>query len=136
VGNEGEHIESSTAGIINTETKLVKSKEEMPISILAIQQGIFHFAASSFSYPSDSSSLHSLGKGRILGGGSKEDYYSSCLHVKPVCRRASLLHIFVVEMCVAYLFEIIITRYCSTFLQTMQSQVHPYPDRESFDCRI
>jgi hypothetical protein len=86
VGNEEENIESVTAGVIDTEIKLVKSEEETPMSPLAIQQGTFHFAASSFSYPPDSSSLHSLGEGRRLGGGSMEEYYSSCLHVKPDCR--------------------------------------------------
>jgi hypothetical protein len=86
VGNEEENIESVTAGVIDTEIKLVKSEEETPMSPLAIQQGTFHFAASSFSYPPDSSSLHSLGEGRRLGGGSMEEYYSSCLHVQSDCR--------------------------------------------------
>ena len=86
VGNEEENIESATAGVMDTEIRLAKSDEETPMSPLAIQQGTFHFAASSFSYPPDSSSLHSLGEGRRLGGGSMEEYYSSCLHVKPDCR--------------------------------------------------
>ena len=86
VGTVEDHIESATAGVIDTEIKLVKSEEETPMIPLAIQQGTFHFAASSFSYPPDSSSLHSLGEGRRLGGGSMEEYYSSCLHVKPDCR--------------------------------------------------
>ncbi len=53
---------------------------------VAIQQGSFHFASSSFLFPPDSSSLHSMDKGRRLGGGSMEEYYSSCLQVKPDCR--------------------------------------------------
>jgi hypothetical protein len=87
--SEAENTEVTPAGI-DTETKLEKSEEEKPMSPLAIQQGTFHFAASSFSYPPDSSSLHSMGVGRRLGGGSMEEYYSSCLHVKPDCRQVLL----------------------------------------------
>lgn len=86
-GNEEENVESAPAGFVDTEIKLMKSEEDTPMSPLAIQQqGTFHFAASSFSYPPDSSSLHSMGEGRRLGGGSMEEYYSSCLQVKPDCR--------------------------------------------------
>jgi hypothetical protein len=63
---------------VPTDIKFTKSRDNL--------QGGFHFAASSFSFPPDSSSLHSLGEGRRLGGGSMEEYYSSCLHVKPDCR--------------------------------------------------
>ena len=101
--NGADNIEFTPAGITDTETKLVKSEKEKAISPLAIQQGTFHFAASSFSYPPDSSSLHSMGEGRRLGGGSMEEYYSSCLHVKPDCRQALFHHIFVTENCEAYL---------------------------------
>jgi len=65
------------------ETKSVKSQESA--DHLALQQGSFHFAASSFSFPPDSSSLHSMGEGRRLGGGSMEEYYGSCLQVRPEC---------------------------------------------------
>lgn len=61
------------------------AEEEADMDQLVIQQGSFHFAATSFSFPPDSSSLHSMGGGRRLGGGSMEEYYSSCLHVKPDC---------------------------------------------------
>ncbi|KAL3806036.1 hypothetical protein ACHAXA_005246 [Cyclostephanos tholiformis] len=82
--NEAGNNQSTSAGVIDTETTLVKSDEETPMSPLAIQQGTIHFAASSFSYPPDSSSLHSMGEGRRLGGGSLEEYYSSCLHASLV----------------------------------------------------
>jgi hypothetical protein len=70
----GNTVENDSAP---TDIKFTKSRDI---------QGGFHFAASSFSFPPDSSSLHSLGEGRRLGGGSMEEYYSSCLHVKPDCR--------------------------------------------------
>ena len=40
-------------------------------------------ATSSFSFPPDSSSLNSMGDGMRFGGGALEEYYSSCLHVRP-----------------------------------------------------
>jgi len=58
---------------------------------LAPQQGSFHFATSSFSFPPDSNSLHSLGQGVRLGGGFMEEYYSSCLHVRPECSRKCIV---------------------------------------------
>lgn len=67
------------------DNELARSEEEKSMNQLAIHQGIFHFATSSFSFPPDSSSLNSMGAGRRLGGGSMEEYYSSCLHVKPDC---------------------------------------------------
>jgi len=68
------------------ETKSIVTRGHLALSPVAIQQGSFHFATSSFSFPPDSSSLHSMGEGRRLGGGSMEEYYSSCLQVKPDCR--------------------------------------------------
>ena len=56
--------------------------EEAPTNYLTPRQGSFHFATSSFSFPPDSNSLNSLGEGVRLAGGSMEEYYSSCLHVK------------------------------------------------------
>ena len=80
------------------------------MSPLAIQQGTFHFAASSFSYPPDSSSLHSMGVGRRLGGGSMEEYYSSCLHVKPDCRQVFSYHTFAAGILGGTIFDNFITR--------------------------
>ena len=86
-GHAGEElVESFPAGYIVAETKSAVKSEDSPMNPVAIQQGNFHFAASSFSFPPDSSSLHSMGEGRRLGGGSMEEYYSSCLQVKPDCR--------------------------------------------------
>ena len=53
---EGE-AESELDGIADIDDR-GSSKEETPLNHLAIQQGSFHFAASSFSFPPDSSSLH------------------------------------------------------------------------------
>ncbi len=78
-----EKVESLKVG---AETKSEVTREHLVMSPAAIQQGSFHFATSSFSFPPDSSSLHSMGEGRRLGGGSMEEYYSSCLQVKPDCR--------------------------------------------------
>lgn len=62
------------------------SKKDSSLSPI-FEHGTFHFAASSFSFPPDSSSLLSMGDGIRLAGGMLEEYYSSCLHVKPDCSR-------------------------------------------------
>lgn len=80
-----ENIGSDSDDNVDAECKSTNSQEETSMNQLAIQQGSFHFAASSFSFPPDSSSLSSMGEGRRLGGGSMEEYYSSCIHVKPDC---------------------------------------------------
>jgi len=82
VSEDNEETESETAGIADEGTH---DEDDVPMNHLAIQQGSFHFAASSFAFPPDSSSLNSLGGGRRLGGGTMEEYYSSCLQVKPDC---------------------------------------------------
>jgi len=80
-----ESATSEPDGSVDTESRSVKSEDGSSMNPSAIQQGSFHFAASSFSFPPDSTTLHSLGEGRRLGGGSMEEYYSSCLQVKPDC---------------------------------------------------
>ena len=75
----GDADDNMEMGTIKEEEK----EEDTPMYNLAIQQGSFHFAASSFSFPPDSSSLNSLGEGRRLGGGSMEEYYGSCVQIKP-----------------------------------------------------
>ena len=44
-------------------------------SIYLAECGNFHFAASSFSFPPDTSSLLSMGQGVRLAGGLMEEYY-------------------------------------------------------------
>lgn len=60
-------------------------------SMNPIDHSNFHSAASSFTYPPDSSSLLSMGQGVRLCGGMMEEYYSSCLHVKPDCSRKCIV---------------------------------------------
>jgi hypothetical protein len=60
-------------------------------SMNALEHSNFHFASSSFSFPPDSSSLVSMGRGVKLCGGMMEEYYSSCLHVKPDCSRKCIV---------------------------------------------
>lgn len=81
-----EELQALQDANFSAETKLDVTRENSATSPVAFQQGSFHFAASSFSFPPDSSSLHSMGEGGRLGGGSMEEYYSSCLQVKPDCR--------------------------------------------------
>lgn len=60
-------------------------------SMYQLEHGNFHFASSSFSFPPDSSSLLSMGQGVRLAGGMMEEYYSSCLLVKPDCSRKCIV---------------------------------------------
>ena len=78
--------EALQLGLVGNTSALTSLREDSATRPVAIQQGSFHFAASSFSFPPDSSSLHSMGEGRRLGGGSMEEYYSRCLQVRPDCR--------------------------------------------------
>ncbi len=95
VGFSLSNVDDNHADEEGLKLELVGSTSALTSSVLpensathpvAIQQGSFHFASSSFSFPPDSSSLHSMGEGRRLGGGSMEEFYSSCLQVKPDCR--------------------------------------------------
>ena len=74
-------------GILPTGSReiLPTESQEEAFNQLAIQQGSFHFATSSFSFPPDSSSLLSMGEGHRLGSGSMQEYYGSCLQVRPEC---------------------------------------------------
>lgn len=81
-----EELQALQGGNFSAETKSDEARENSATGPVSVQQGSFHFAASSFSFPPDSSSLHSMGEGTRLGGGSMEEYYSSCLQVKPDCR--------------------------------------------------
>ena len=80
-------VESIHTGNVSSETHVdITRRDDLGMCPVNHQHGSFHFAASSFSFPPDSSSLHSMGEGRRLGGGSMEEYYGSCLQVKPDCR--------------------------------------------------
>ena len=68
-----------------------KSSNAQNINQLQLQQGNFHVAPSSFSFQPDINSLHSMGQGVRLGGGSLEEYYGTCVHVKPEWSRKCTL---------------------------------------------
>ncbi|KAL7500214.1 hypothetical protein ACHAWT_008212 [Skeletonema menzelii] len=69
----------------------VKPFSGQQVNQLQSQQGNFHFAPSSFSFQPDINSLHSMGQGARLGGGSLEEYYGTCVHVKPEWSRKCIL---------------------------------------------
>ncbi|KAL3783784.1 hypothetical protein HJC23_000373 [Cyclotella cryptica] len=85
IGDGSEHSEDSKEQERQANENNLNRKDASPNTVL--EHGSFHFAASSFSFPPDSSSLLSLGEGVRLAGGMLEEYYSSCLHVKPDCSR-------------------------------------------------
>eukprot|EP00985_Skeletonema_marinoi_P012038 scaffold5743_cov173-Skeletonema_marinoi.AAC.7 len=68
-----------------------KTLSGQQINQLQPDQGNFHFAPSSFSFQPDINSLHSMGQGARLGGGSLEEYYGTCVHVKPEWSRKCTL---------------------------------------------
>ena len=68
-----------------------KSLSGQQINLLQLPEGNFHFAPSSFSFQPDINSLHSMGRGVRLGGGSLEEYYGTCVHVKPEWSRKCIL---------------------------------------------
>jgi hypothetical protein len=68
-----------------------KPSSSQHINQLQLQQGNFHFAPSSFSFQPDINSLHSMGQGVRLGGASLEEYYGTCVHVKPEWSRKCTL---------------------------------------------
>jgi hypothetical protein len=87
--------ESNEAGLPPKHTEPIEDQSKpssgQPINPLQLQQGNFHFAPSCFSFQPDINSLHSLGQGVRLGGGSLEQYYGNCVHVKPEWSRKCTL---------------------------------------------
>lgn len=95
LGDESDHLEHEKGDDkLENESATyngVNSNIENIESMYQLEHENFHFALSSFSFPPDSSSLLSMGQGVRLAGGMMEEYYSSCLLVKPDCSRKCII---------------------------------------------